>query len=483
MPILTQLLTPKVWLLLVLSSLSSLLFVQTYCSSVCHFIDGLKQNDLLLNLGVIFLFHLGARFALYRLFSKPWSAYSLPRQAYYLSIASWFLAGIAALLLHAIKYPDFPTGSHMKLLSGYWILGGGILAQLEYVIFEYRYKKLASANTVPHFKERLSRRILESLFIFTLAPTLTMLLTVLRYSHEGVLSQKVSNELFFIGLLTILGAVIVAFFIGKMLKEDTRLIVDAVKAIEQGNFQTAITINRSDELGEVSEGINAMVKGLQLREKIKEAFGRFVNPHVAGMFIKQFVEDEQSIKMGGQKQHAVVLMADLRDFTALSETMPPNELIELLNEYFSVMVDVIHTQGGIVDKFMGDAIMAVFGLPDCEQPEKNAVNAALEMRQQLKKLNQDFAQRGLPELDNGIGIHCGEVIAGYLGSQERLEFTVIGSTVNVASRIEQQTKVLKHAILISDAIKQNLDNRYNVELVDELSLKGVSSSVKVYTLS
>ncbi len=483
MPTLTQLLTPTVWLLLVLSSLSSLLFVQTYCSSVCHFIDGLKPNDLLINLGLIFLFHLVARFILNRIFSKPWSAYSLPRQAYYLSIASWFLAGIAALVLHAFKYPDFPTGSHFKLLSGYWILGGGILAQLEYVIFEYQYKQLASANTVPHFKERLSRRILESLFIFTLAPTLTMLLTVLRYSHEGVLSQKVSNELLFIGLLTILGAIIVAFFIGRMLKEDTRLIVDAVKEIAQGNLQTSIIINRSDELGEISEGINAMTKGLQLREKIKEAFGRFVNPHVASMFIEQFVEDDKSIKMGGQKQHAVVLMADLRDFTVLSETMPPDELIALLNEYFSVMVDVIQTHGGIIDKFMGDAIMAVFGLPKSEQPEKDAANAALEMRRELHKLNQSLRSRALPTLNNGIGIHSGEVIAGYLGSEKRLEFTVIGSTVNIASRIEEQTKAVDQAILISDAVKQRLGDSFNAAFIDELSLKGVSQSVKVYTLS
>ena len=406
-----QLLTLKVRLYLIFSSLLALFFIETYCSSVCSFIDGLAKYELVLNLSAILVFHLITREILYRFFSKPWKSVSLVRQAYYLSIISWAIAGVAASLLHYFRYPYFPAGSHLKLLSSYWILGAGVLAQLEYVVFEYYYKSPKSEIQIPLFKERLSRRILESLIIFTLAPTATMLLTVMRYNYEGILDKHVTTELLYIGLLSITAAVSVAYFIGRMLKKDTQEIIIAINAVEGGDFKHTLQVDRPDELGEISQGINTMSEGLVLREQIKEAFGRFVNPQVAENFIHQFVHEKSPLKMGGTKQHAVILMADLRDFTALTESMEPDQLIQILNAYFSVMVEAIHSEGGMVDKFMGDAIMALFGLPECENPELSAVRCAQKMRVALQTLNQTFKAQNLPELDNGIGIDCGEVVA------------------------------------------------------------------------
>jgi len=408
---------------------------------------------------------------------------TLVRQAYYLSILSWIIAGVGASLLHYYRYPYFPAGSHLKLLSSYWILGGGVLAQLEYVVFEHYYKAPKSDTNKHIFKERISRRILESLIIFTLAPTITMLLTVMRYNYEGVLDKHVTSELLYIGLLSIAAAITVAFLIGKMLKKDTQEIITSVKAVAKGNFNTQINIHRPDELGEIAEGINEMSQGLRLREQIKEAFGRFVNPQIAATFIDKFVKDGSHIKMGGQKQHVVILMADLRDFTALSETMEPDTLITQLNTYFSAMVEVIHSEGGVVDKFMGDAIMAVFGLTDSKDAENAALRSALKMRSALNTLNRQFKQESRPQLNNGIGIHSGEVIAGYLGSQERLEFTVIGSAVNVTSRIEEQTKILSKNILISEVTLRKADENFKTSFVETLQLKGVSEAIKLYTLA
>jgi len=479
----TQLLTLKVRLFLFLTSLSALFFIETYCSSVCSFIDGLSKYELVLNLSAIFLFQLLVRELLYHTFSKPWKRVTLVRQAYYLSILSWVIAGIGASLLHYYRYPYFPAGSHLKLLSSYWILGGGVLAQLEYVVFE-RYYQAPKSDTNKHiFKERISRRILESLIIFTLAPTITMLLTVMRYNYEGILDKHVTSELLYIGLLSIAAAISVAFLIGTMLKKDTQEIIASVKAVAKGNFNTQINIHRPDELGEIAEGINEMSQGLRLREQIKEAFGRFVNPKIAATFIDKFVKDGDNFKMGGQKQHTVILMADLRDFTALSETMEPDALIALLNSYFSAMVEVIHSEGGVVDKFMGDAIMAIFGLTDAKDAENAALSAAVKMRSALEELNRTFKKEGKPQLDNGIGIHSGEVIAGYLGSQERLEFTVIGSAVNVTSRIEEQTKVLSKSILISEVTLNKVDKNFKTSFVETLQLKGVSEAIKLYTVS
>ena len=477
-----QLLTLKVRLFLFLTSLSALFFIETYCSSVCSFIDGLTAYELTLNLSAIFLFQMLVRELLYRLFSKPWREVSLVRQAYYLSILSWIIAGVGASLLHYYRYPYFPAGSHLKLLSSYWILGGGVLAQLEYVVFEHYYIAPLKSETTHLFKERLSRRILESLIIFTLAPTLTMLLTVMRYNYEGILDKHVTTELLYIGLLSIITAVSVAFLIGKMLKKDTAQIISSVKAVSKGNFKTEIDIHRLDELGEIAEGINEMSRGLRLREQIKEAFGRFVNPQVAATFVEKFIKEGEQVKMGGQKQHVVILMADLRDFTALSEEMSPDDLIKLLNTYFSSMVEVIHSEGGVVDKFMGDAIMAIFGLTDADGAEDAALRAALKMRSALATLNTKFQQEQRVQLANGIGIHSGEVIAGYLGSEERLEFTVIGSAVNITSRIEEQTKILSKSILISETTVQRINGDFKSVYVDTIGLKGVREAIKLYTV-
>jgi len=215
-----------------------------------------------------------------------------------------------------------------------------------------------------------------------------------------------------------------------------------------------------------------MSKGLRLREQIKEAFGRFVNPKVTATFIDKFVKDGDNFKMGGQKQPAIILMADLHDFTALAETMEPDELITLLNHYFSAMVEIIHSEGSVVGKFMGDAIMAIFGLTDSYDAENSALRTAVKMRSTLKELNKTLINEDKPQLDNGIGIHSGEVIAGYLGSQERLEFTVIDLAVNVTSRIEEQTKVLN-----------KIDKTIKTSFVETLQLKGVSEAIKLYTVS
>jgi len=479
----SDLLIPKVRVFLVLTSLSALFFIETYCTSVCSFIDGLSKYELFFNLTLILLFHLMVRELLYRLFSKPWKKVSLVRQAYYLSMLSWVIAGVGASLLHALRYPYFPAGSHLKLLSSYWILGAGVLAQLEYVIFEHYYLKNAHTQNILLFKEQLGRRILESLIIFTMAPTVTMLLTVMRYNYEGILSHHVATELLYIGLLSVLAAITVAYLIGTMLKKDTQEIVNVIKAVESGNFTQSVTLQRADELGEIAQGISSMSHGLRLREQIREAFGRFVNPQIASTFIDHFVKEDSQITMGGSKQHVVVLMADIRGFTTLSEGMEPDKLITLLNAYFAVMVEAVHQENGIVDKFIGDAIMAVFGIPECQEPELAAVRCAKTMRQNLKKLNQSFSDQGLPTLDNGIGIHGGEVVAGYLGSQERLEFTVIGSTVNIASRIEQQTKLLQQPILISEAIHTKVASTCETAFVESVTLKGLKAPMKLYAVT
>ncbi len=187
--------------------------------------------------------------------------------------------------------------------------------------------------------------------------------------------------------------------------------------------------------------------------------------------------------MGGERAEVVVLMADIRDFTPLSESMEPEELTTLLNDYFSEMVAAIHGHGGMVDKFIGDAIMAVFGLTGKDDNTSlAAVQSAQEMLTRLDDFNTKRSQSGKAAIKIGIGIHRGEVVAGYIGSRERLEFTVIGDTVNIAARIESHTKAPHPPLLFSSTVAEDIEQQLPVRLVTSARLKGVSREIALYTI-
>ena len=258
----TDLINIKVRLLLGIISLFSLLFLQTYCTNICPFIDGLQPDQLLRNLGFIFILHLLYRELLYFGFRDPWKNFSLPRQAYFLSIISWVLAGISAFVLHFILYPDFPMGSHLKLFSSYVILGGGVLSQIEYILFEASYKKIAIEKKYTIFNEKLSQRILETFLIFTLAPIITLLLIIGRYSFEGIIDKHVSVEILYMGAIMLVSAITLAIVFRNVLREDTKIIITNLQNIEAGNYKMTQTINRADELGEISYSIKDMANSI-----------------------------------------------------------------------------------------------------------------------------------------------------------------------------------------------------------------------------
>lgn len=258
----TQLLNFKVRALLYIASLTSLIFLQTYCTNICPFIDGLQVSKILRNLGFIFILHMIYRESLYYFFKNPWNDVSLPRQAYFLSIISWVLAGISAFILHYVLYPNFPISSHLKLLSAYITLGAGILAQLEYIIFEKEYKKISKEASFTLFNEKLSQRVLEAFLIFTFAPILTLLLIISRYNQEGTIDTHVTVELIYIGTFMLISATILAIAFGKVLKKDTRIIINTLGNIENGNYTASQTIDRPDELGEISYAIKDMAHSI-----------------------------------------------------------------------------------------------------------------------------------------------------------------------------------------------------------------------------
>jgi|UPI00035EC1F6 adenylate cyclase len=474
----------KTRLLLYLSSFVAVFFLAIYGKQVCPFIDRLPFGELTGNLLLIYLLHMMLREVLY--YGVPAPAHSsLARHGFRLSLLAWAVAGVLAVLLHEYRYPDFPIASHVKLLSAYWILGGCILSQLEYTLLEQAERaKVADGCVSECYLESMSQRIMEGFLLFTFAPSFMMLLVVARYVYEGFISVAEAWEIAYIGIFCVATALFVAYRYGQHLKKDVALIVAGIRQVEQGHLTGFVGTTRHDELGEMSAGIGKMAQGLQLREKIKEAFGRFVEPRIAEAFVQQYVQQGEGLKMSGERRTVVILMSDIREFTAMSETMEPEAITAMLNDYFSEMVGAIKAHHGIVDKFIGDAIMAVFGLVDEDQDAAtHAVQAALAMQTRLQRFNARREAAGQTSIHSGIGIHMGEVVAGYIGSMEQLEFTVIGSSVNLAARIESQAKVPNPPLLFSQQVADQVASAIPVAFVTSATLKGISEAVSLYTVA
>lgn len=223
----------------------------------------------------------------------------------------------------------------------------------------------------------------------------------------------------------------------------------------------------------VIEGVRMEISNTQL--------GRYFSPGV----VSQISNGTGTLGgVGGRSQNVAVMFCDIRDFTTISETLSPSEVVGFLSEYHTKMVEVIFKFGGTIDKFIGDAIMVTFGTPDPQNDDaERAVRAALAMNAALEDLNRQRNLQGLVEIRHGIGIHYGSVIAGNIGTEERLEYTVIGDTVNVASRIQDTCKSAGQTLLISDAISEMLPDDIQCQYLQEQYVKGRQAPVKLYVIA
>lgn len=249
----------------------------------------------------------------------------------------------------------------------------------------------------------------------------------------------------------------------------------AYKNIERDEYVHVEGVKTGDEIEALASGFNAMVDGLRERDKLRATMGKYMTQAVMDHLMRGKVE------LGGESLTVTILFTDIRSFTSISETMSAHDLVKLLNEYFTDMVGVIMEEGGVVDKYIGDAIMAVFGAPVPKADDaRRAVRAAVRMRLALVSLNERLAVRGAPPIKTGIGLHTGEVVAGNIGSEARMEYTVIGDAVNLASRLESSTKELGTDVLVSDDTHALLGEEFETRAVREITVKGRAKPVMVY---
>ena len=215
------------------------------------------------------------------------------------------------------------------------------------------------------------------------------------------------------------------------------------------------------------------------KEKIKLAMGKYLSQDV----MQNVVKNIDDLKLGGKRAIVTVLFSDIRGFTSLSEKMSAQEVSMILNEYFSEMEPIIRKYNGVINKFIGDAVMAIFGepIPDANHAQ-NSVKCAYEMLKKVEYLRGKWLSEGKPKIEIGVGINTGEVFIGNIGTETRMEYTVIGDTVNLASRIESYNKVYKTNLLVSESTYNHVADIADVIKIKDVQIRGKAKKMDIYEI-
>src|SRR5262245_24871817 len=265
--------------------------------------------------------------------------------------------------------------------------------------------------------------------------------------------------------------------LSRWISRPLRALGGVARRISRGDLDVEIVPDSSDEIGTLAQTLAEMVKGLRDRDFIRDVLGRYVSQELA----EQCLRDRDAIRLGGELRTVSILMTDLRGFSALSERLGPEAMIGLLNRYLARMVPIILEHHGTINEFIGDAILALFGAP-VERPDDaaRAVRCAWCMQQAMVAFNAESRAAGLPELTMGVGLHTGRVVAGNIGSADRVKYGVVGPAVNIAGRIESLT--VGPQILLSHKMRKRVGDLARVGPGREVDMKGMGERFLVYEL-
>lgn len=333
----------------------------------------------------------------------------------------------------------------------------------------------------------IGQRLLISLLLTGLVPLIVLSVTAQNCMAkvEAGLSTPMEaldtlhTVILFVVSVSIVSNLIIGYLTTLSIIRPLGRLVDGTQAVGGGNLTARVPLSSNDEIGDVTSYFNQMVGSLEQGQKMRDIFGRYVSREVAEQALL-----ENGANLGGKTIEATALFADIRSFTTLSEQNPPEVVVDILNRYYTKMVDAIINEGGMVNKFGGDSLLAVFGAP-IRQPDHalRAVRAAWQMNRALAEFNAEQVARGLPPINIGVGISSGEMVAGNVGAAERMEYTVIGDPVNLAARLESLTKEMKRPILVSEHTQRLLEqDDAELEPCDSVTVKGKTTPTMVYAV-
>jgi adenylate cyclase len=411
------------------------------------------------------------------------------------SLAGWVIASLLWGVIWPLAVGEFSSTRALRQLFGIALVAGPIVAAIVFFSVERLWRlelprlfPKGDLSAVEGPRLRVRARMVAVFLLISLIPIAMLSMAAVTRANamlgaDAQAAEEIIHNLVLVVAVLAIGGFLVSLRLAGAVAGSVagplRDVQAAMAEVGRGSLEAQCAVVSNDEIGEVAEGFNRMVAGLREREQIRETFGKYVSPEVRDEILAGRAAPE-----GGTRE-VTILFADLRDFTPWVESTPPAQVVADLNEYFTEMDAAIRANGGLVLQFIGDEIEAVFGAPlaDPKHPEA-AVRAAIEMRSRLDAWNRKRAAAGKQSLRNGIGIHTGTVIAGNIGSSERMSYALVGDSVNLTSRIQSLNKEFGTEILVSGVTKARLPRDAGFELASlpAVKVKGRLAEVEVFSL-
>jgi adenylate cyclase len=401
-------------------------------------------------------------------------ALRLPLRLTLISATFW---AVAALLFGAIQL--FEVGVDMALITMViLVLGGETTCAVAYLIIERAYRPVTALAlrdnppthaVTPGVRARLTMTwsLGTGIPLFGIA---AILLSVL-FGADVDPEEAAGAALFLVGAAVVIGP-LVGYLAARAIADPLFAVREGMAKVEEGFFDAEVPVDDGSEIGLVEAGFNRMAAGLGEREQLRDLFGRHVGREVAR------AAADGEVALGGEEREIAALFVDVVGSTALAASRPPGEVVELLNRFFGIVVEVVEERGGLVNKFEGDAALCVFGAPvSTPDPAGDCLAAARALRGRL-------AER-VPELDFGIGVSAGVAVAGNIGAEQRFEYTVIGDPVNEAARLCDLAKRRPERVLASDAVleRAGATEAARWRVGDSVVLRGRDAETQVATVA
>ena len=293
-------------------------------------------------------------------------------------------------------------------------------------------------------------------------------------SIKEALASARNRTILIAGVMVLIG-IGGAIGLSTLLARPILRLMEGTRAIAAGNYLISLPIPSRDEIGALTDSFNQMARSLREKEMIKRAFSRYVAREV----VDEILKDPEKLALTGERRDVTVLFCDIRGFTPMAERLPPEQVVLVLNEFYDLMIDTTFKHDGTLDKFLGDAVMAIFGAP-MPQPDHSlrAIQTALAMQAGIAELSEKRVREGKVPIRVGIGVSAGDAVAGTVGSEDRMEYTVIGDTVNLGSRLESIAK--PGQILITQNTYQKVEGRVEARPLGTVKVKGKDEEVEIF---
>ncbi|MDX1959288.1 MAG: adenylate/guanylate cyclase domain-containing protein [Leptospiraceae bacterium] len=488
----------KVYILYILSVIGISQFISLFYSILTAQANNDFSNSNILRdfitLIPFVIIHLSLSYLIYYRTTKEFSKFLenkfqslfLNRLTYRTLVVLILVQAIESLFVCYFSFIDIANDPELKnSISIYWFVGtcivyGFIVIPIFFcyillTVFDQKIKKVIFDEIGLLYQPGNKKLLTDLLIAFVITGIFPYSIFLMNLINEIEKSIFEGNRVYIFGTLVIvlIGASISIFFFRKLINHPIDNLINLIQKVETGDLTQRVVVSKSNELSILSAKFNEMLDGLEEKEKIKDEFGKYLSPEVA----KEILTSGKNI-WDGEEKEVTILFTDIEGYSTISEKMEATEVVQLLNEYFTDLVQIITENNGVVNKFIGDAVLAIYNAPlDDKEHAMKAVKSALA----ILELNMNKRYRGNIQIKTRIGINTGKVVLGNLGSKIRQEYTVIGDTVNIAQRLESYNKESSTELLVSEYTYKKLNQKIPLKQIGEVKVKGREQSIIIYT--